>query len=193
MAAWLTQKDVDDYGHDVLDLAQRASLHALAPELQRIDAQNESLRQQLAQEQRRGLYQTLDSSLPNWREIDNDPRWRQWLLFSDPYNKRPRQALLNDAITANDAARVLSFFRGFLAEVGQPSQGQQPQQAPSAPAGKRTYARADITKYSELYRKGRISEADYAKLSADIHAASGKGALPISRSQRVKRHTADRR
>jgi hypothetical protein len=64
MSAWLTQKDVDDYGHDVLDLAQRAALHATAPELQRLNAQNESLSQQLAAEQRRGLYQTLDAQIP---------------------------------------------------------------------------------------------------------------------------------
>jgi hypothetical protein len=48
MSAWLTQKDVDDYGHDVLDLAHRAALHAMTPELQRIDHQNAELRQQLA-------------------------------------------------------------------------------------------------------------------------------------------------
>ena len=127
----MTQKDVDDYGHDVLDLAQRAALHAMTPELQRIDHQNAELRQQLAAEQRRGLYQSLDSSLPNWKEIDNDPKWRQWLLLSDPLNGRPRQSLLNEAIAAGDATRVLSFFRGFLAEAGQ--QPQQPQQALSAP------------------------------------------------------------
>ena len=184
MAAWLTQKDVEDYGHDVLDLAQRAALHAMAPELQRLDAQNESLRQQVAQEQRRGLYQTLDAQLPSWREIDNDPRWRQWLLFSDPLNGRPRQSLLNDAITRNDSACVLSFFRGYLAEASQPPQ--QPQHAPSAPASKRTYTRADITRYSDLYRRGRISEADYQRLSADIHAAIGEGRianLPIPKGK----------
>ena len=175
MSAWLTQKDVDDYGHDVLDLAQRAALHAMTPELQRIDHQNAELRQQLAAEQRRGLYQSLDSSLPNWKEIDNDPKWRQWLLLSDPLNGRPRQSLLNEAIAAGDATRVLSFFRGFLAEAGQ--QPQQPQQALSAPTGKRTYTRADITRYSDAYRRGRIPEAEYQKISADIHAAAREGRI----------------
>jgi hypothetical protein len=175
VAAWLTEKDVQDYGHDVLDLAQRAALHAVSPDLARLEHQNEALSRQLAAEQRRGLYQTLDAQLPNWKEIDNDPRWRQWLLFSDPYNKRPRQSLLNDAIAAGDATRVLSFFRGFLAEG--PQSPQQPQYASSAPTGKRTYTRADITRYSDAYRRGRISEADYQRLSADIHAAIGEGRI----------------
>ena len=174
MANYLTQKDVDDYGHDVLDLAQRAALHAVSPDLARLEHQNEALSRQLAAEQRRGLYQTLDAQLPSWREIDNSPQWRQWLLFSDPYNKRPRQALLNDAIAKGDATRVLSFFRGFLAEAGQPPQ---PQHVPSAPTSKRTYTRADITRYSDAYRRGRIPEAEYQKISADIHAAIGEGRI----------------
>src|SRR6516225_4422971 len=156
MAAWLTQKDVDDYGHDVLDLAQRAALHAMTPELQRLDAQNESLRQQVAQEQRRGLYQTLDAQLPNWREIDSDPRWRQWLLFSDPYNKRPRQSLLNEAIAAGDATRVLSFFRGYLAEAPQSSQRQP--QAGTIGGGGRIYTRAEIDRL-HAWRRNRITRS----------------------------------
>ena len=175
MPNYLTQKDVEDYGHDVLDLAQRAALHATAPELQRINDQNESLRRQLAQEQRRGLYRTLDAQLPTWQEIDNDPRWRQWLLFSDPLNGRPRQSLLNDAIAKGDATRVLSFFRSFLAEAGQSPQ--QPQQASSAPTGKRTYTRAQITQVSNDFLRGRIPEADYQKLSADMHTAVNEGRI----------------
>jgi hypothetical protein len=91
--------------------------------------------------------------------------------------------LLNEAIAKGDAHRVISFFRGYLAEA---PQGQQPQHAPSAPTSKRTYTRADITRYSDLYRRGRISEADYQRLSADIHAAIGEGRIsnpPISKGK----------
>ena len=177
MPNYLTQKDVEDYGHDVLDLAQRAALHATAPELQRLDHQNAELRQQLAQEQRRGLYQTLDAQIPDWRQIDNDPRWRQWLLFSDPYNNRPRQSLLNEAIAAGDVGRVLSFFRGYLAEAGRQPQGQQPPQTGTIGGGGRTYTRADIKRASDDYLRGRISESDYQKLTADMHRAIGENRI----------------
>jgi hypothetical protein len=39
------------------------------------------------------------------------------------------------------------------------------------------YARADITRYSDLYRRGQISEADYRKLEADIHRAVAEGRI----------------
>jgi len=67
---YLTEKDLQDYGHDVLDLAQRAALHATAPELQRMGDENARLRQQIAEDRRRGLYQTLDAMVPDWRTID---------------------------------------------------------------------------------------------------------------------------
>jgi hypothetical protein len=130
----------------------------------------------LAQEQRRGLYQALDTMVPNWREIDNDPRWREWLLLPHALSNRPRQQWLNDAMARGDPARVASFFRGFLQEqAGAASRASA--QASSVPTGKRTYARADIVKYSDAYRRGRISEADYQKLSADIHAAVKEGRI----------------
>src|SRR5262249_57965641 len=98
MTAWLTEKDAQDYGYDVLDLAQRAALHATAPELQRINEQNESLRRQLAAEQRRGLYQALDAQIPNWREIDNSLEWRQWLAPPHEMSGRTRRQWLDDAM-----------------------------------------------------------------------------------------------
>src|SRR5262249_28336039 len=137
---------------------------------------NADLRAQLAHDRRRVLYQTLDSSLPNWKEIDNDPRWRQWLLFSDPLNGRSRQALLHDAIAANNAARVLSFFRNYAAEAGQErsQQGQQPHQA--AP-GKLVYTRAQITQAANDFVRGRIPQAEYERLSRDMYAALAEGRI----------------
>src|SRR5262245_53291650 len=53
--------------------------HGARPPEKQADGEEEccSLRRQLAQEQRRGLYQSLDTQVPNWREIDNSPEWRQ--------------------------------------------------------------------------------------------------------------------
>ena len=54
--------------------------------------------------------------MPNYREIDRDPRWHRWLLGIDVLSGRVRQQLLNEAISAAAAPRVISFFRGFLNE-----------------------------------------------------------------------------
>jgi len=171
MADYLTQQDVDDWSADAVSFAQRAALHAVSPALARLEHQNEALSRQLEQERRRGLYQTLDRELPNWRQIDNSVEWRQWLLLPYEMSGRPRQQHLNEAIAAADASRVATFFRGFLQEqAGAASRASAP--ASSVPIGKRTYTRADIVKYSDAYRRGQISEADYQRLQADIVVAA---------------------
>jgi hypothetical protein len=113
---YLTEQDVQTYGTELIDLTQRAAVQALAPQLQQIQEDNARLRQRLAQEARRSLDQRVASLVPNYREIDRNPRWHQWLLGVDILSSRVRQTLLNEAISAADAPRVSSFFRGFLNE-----------------------------------------------------------------------------
>jgi hypothetical protein len=114
--AYLTEKDVQDYGHDLVDFAQRAAVHAVAPHLQSLEAQNAELQQRLAREARRNLDQAVELAVPNYREIDRDPRWHRWLLGVDVFSGRVRQQLLDEAISAAAAPRVISFFNGFLRE-----------------------------------------------------------------------------
>lgn len=114
--AYLTQEDVNNYGSDLVDFAQRAAVHAVVPHLQSIEQQNAELQARLAKEARRNLDQRVEMAVPNYREIDRDPRWHRWLLGLDIFSGRVRQQLLDEAISAAEAPRVISFFRGFLQE-----------------------------------------------------------------------------
>ena len=113
---YLTEQDEQNYGKELLDVTQRAALHAVAPHLQSLEAQNAELQARLAKEARRALDQSVEIAVPNFREIDRDPRWHRWLLGIDVLSGRVRQQLLNEAISAAAAPRVISFFRGFLNE-----------------------------------------------------------------------------
>jgi hypothetical protein len=64
--------------------------------------------QRLALETRARLDREVAAAVPNYQEIDNDPRWHQWLRQVDPYNGRIRQELLNDAIAAGSATPLPS-------------------------------------------------------------------------------------
>jgi hypothetical protein len=172
--AYLTQKDADDYGYDVLDLAQRAALHAVSPDLARLEHNNAALREQLASTSQHLLEQAVAREVPNWKEINVDPVWLQWLAGRDPYSGWTRQQLLDDAVRSGNSYRVVSLFRGFL-QAGAAGRASAP--AASVPTGKRSYTRADIVKYSDAYRRGQISEADYQRLQADIHAAVGENRI----------------
>ena len=108
---YLTQEDVTNYGDELTNFAQRAALHAIAPELQDIRNQNAELQARLAKEARRALDQTVEIAVPNYREIDRDPRWHRWLLGIDVLSGRVRQQLLNEAIIAASPTSYLILPR----------------------------------------------------------------------------------
>jgi hypothetical protein len=203
--SYLTEQDVQNYGNDLLDVAQRAALQTVSPHLQRLDHENAELRNRLAQESRRALDQAVEAAVPNYREIDRDSRWHRWLLGIDLYSGRVRQQLLNEAIAAASAPRVISFFKGFLNE--EVATGHiEPASAPAAsaprepavnlaslaapgrarPAGgditslppeKPTYTRAQLRDLYTAHRKGAYigREAEWARIDADIIAAGREG------------------
>jgi hypothetical protein len=183
-ANFLTGTDVENYGPELVDFAQRAAAHALGPHLQDLQAQNAALRNRLDQESKRNLNQQLDAQLPNWREIDASPGWRQWLSMPDPLSGIQRQRLLNDAIQQGTVHRVIGFFRGFQAEqaAGHYADDSSYAQAHRARArqaasGQRTFSRAEIAKIYEQRRKGLYDDQQFARLEAEIFRASAEGRI----------------
>ena len=74
MPQYLTQADIDQYGSDLADFSMRAAAQAVAPHLQNLQSQNAALAQRLAVEARRNLDERVEAAVPNYREIDRDPR-----------------------------------------------------------------------------------------------------------------------
>jgi len=83
MASYLTQEDVQNFGHELVDFSQRAAVHAVAPHLQELERQNADLHARLARATKLNLELALDRAVPNWREIDRNPRWLHWLAGRD--------------------------------------------------------------------------------------------------------------
>jgi len=113
---FLTDKDREDFGDPLIDFAKRAALESVAPVLNELQARNAQLERTQAVTNKRAMVERLTELVPNWREINNDARWKQWLRLPDVYSGRVRQELLNDASSAANAPRVASFFKGFLDE-----------------------------------------------------------------------------
>ena len=134
-ANYLTDTDIENYGSELIDVTQRAALQAVAPHIQQVEQQNAELQRRLAIEARRRLDQAVELAVPNFKEIDNNPRWHRWLLGVDVLSGRVRQQLLNEAISAASAPRVISFFRGFLNEEAATghTESASPAQQPAAP------------------------------------------------------------
>jgi hypothetical protein len=113
---YVTPEDEQNYGRDLIDFTRRAATEVITPKLMEIEQQNAELQRRLAIEARRSMDQRVEQAVPNFREIDRDPRWHSWLRGVDLLSGRVRQQLLNEAIAAADAPRAISFFRGFQQE-----------------------------------------------------------------------------
>jgi len=179
--SYLTQRDLDNFGSELIDVAQRAAQHALAPELQRLHEENQDLQDQLTSATKMTIDQYLDREVPNWRSINADERFHSWLLQPEPYSGIIRDRLLKDAANAANATRVASFFKGFLAAAGQAPVEQastdQARQRTSrrAPSGRPIYTREQITQMWRLRRQGKIDDQAWAKWEYELCLASKEG------------------
>jgi len=178
----LSQVDYDNYGSELIDLTRRAAVEAVSPELQQLRAQNQHLRQMAARSQRAEIERALDQQIPNWHEIYQNPAFAAWLAQPDGYSGAVRSQLMRQAVDVGDAGRVVSFYRGFLAEGGYQTLAPQSRASQSRqPAtSKPIYSREQIKHLYDQRRHGTISDANWARIEADIIAAGREGRVTSS-------------
>ena len=206
---FVTDEEVTDYGSDFLDVVARKAKETFMPELERVRRENQELRQLLGGVQkkfvmsdREKLYGFLDSHLENWRDVNQDEGFLQWLDETDPYTGYQRHQLLRSAFDQNNGQRVLAFFTGFLRENAavtpsdEAPQPRQPQQsletmvAPGtaqsagtvdAPRGrsKKVWAQHEVAAFYADVQKGKFRTDPKAKerIERDIIAAAQEGRI----------------
>ncbi len=125
----ITKKDVEEFGEDFIGVARRAAREEAAPRIAQLekalsDAQKKidqlsgtvgRTAEHVALTARQQMHNDLDTALPNWKTINEDQKFLDWLDLPDTYSGAKRLNLLKAAYDANDASRVQAFFRGFLA------------------------------------------------------------------------------
>jgi hypothetical protein len=143
-ARLLTDKEVEEYGEEFIDVSKRAAQEAISPELSKLQRDIEFLKrgmgsvgQTIARSAKEKLYDALDAHVPDWEQINEHPAYHAWLAEVDPYSGSRRKAMLDHAFARQDPARVVAFFQGFKAEAAatdpHPPQGA-PHQTPAQPA-----------------------------------------------------------
>jgi len=138
----ITEEDRTAYGDELLDVVRRTALSTISPELEALRAENQRLTERVQHTGKRELFATLDARQPNWRAINRDPRFINWLRLPNIYTGQIRQDMLKAAVDGAEAPKVLALFKDFLAEamatglIAPPAQNEQPtpQPAPHEPA-----------------------------------------------------------
>ena len=215
----VTDKDVEDYGES-LDVMRKVSREELSSVAQRIAAIEQALkqvqtnvvpqvqavakRQQVSAEQQ--FWADLSTAVPNFRQINDNEAFQQWLLQADPLTGITRQTYLEDAQRALDASRVSNFFRAWLASTGQapvaqstggapaPRQTANPELEKQVAPGRSRNAGTPTTQQGKVYTtqdikaffndvragkyKGREQERD--RIERDIFAAQRENRIQVN-------------
>jgi hypothetical protein len=129
--AHVTDKDVSEYGSDMVEFARRVSREEMAPLAQAMQTLISRIDQlqgvvpvvrQVADNQAKTahekFYEQLGSRVPDWQKINEQPRFHDWLLSEDPLSGLQRQTLLTDAHTNLNLERVVNFFEQWKREAG---------------------------------------------------------------------------
>jgi hypothetical protein len=121
---YVKPEELNDYGEEFFDVVGRKAKEEFAPlidtleeRIKRIETGQQAVGKVVEQGQKRGLYDTLHDEVPEWREINHHPAFKEWLTIPDPYSGRQRHEMLQEAFSRHDANRVVNFFRGFLTEA----------------------------------------------------------------------------
>lgn len=126
----VSQREKDDFGADLLEVAARSAREQWQPEVDALKAEVARLRKladetsetaktvktTVATDARSRMHQLLDREVADWRAINVDDGFKAWLAQEDDLTGEQRQTLLLRAYERNDAQRVLAFFRKYTAE-----------------------------------------------------------------------------
>lgn len=146
----VTDKDVETFGSDLIDLQERVAKKTLAEARAEfkgiIDKQAEYIKtleakvgvvdQQVAATAQDRFYEALARQVPDWEQVNGDQRFLEWLGVTDEMTGVARQAYLDDAANRMDLPRVAAIFNAFKQTVA-PA----PQAAPQNQARKQELER----------------------------------------------------
>ena len=208
----ISPDEVTEYGADLLDIIDRKARESYLPIIEGLQAEVGQLKSQLTQgtqrmdsvEQvtvqsaRERFFSAMDTTVPSWETLNNDPGFLSWLDSPDDLTGIVRRDVFNTAYGKLDALRVAKFFTAYAEAngMGQPAelppantlkpivpldQLQAPGKTRTAapPQGKRTYSRQEISAFYRQVQQGRYKgrEAEALQFEKDVALASAEGRI----------------
>jgi len=120
-ARLVSDKDVEEYGQELIDVQRRVAREELAPlrtELKKRDEELAKLRDAVAKAEgsvgQMSFEQKLAVEIPDFSTLNTDPKWIAWLDESDPYTNEPRRVFAENVYGSGDIAKlkkVVNFFK----------------------------------------------------------------------------------
>lgn len=192
----VTDKDREAFGEDLIDLQRRVAQEVATKYAKQLDAyeakiaaMEQRLMQTGSQVGEMTFEQRLYRAVPDFEQVNADPKWVAWLDEYDPILRAPRRAVAQRAFEQGDAegvAHYVSLFRSGAAPKQDTRQAELSRQVtPSRASGGtgqpvqqgKTYSMSQWTKLFDqvamFNAQGKYDDAN--KLEAELTAAMTQG------------------
>lgn len=176
----LDKQDIEAFGTELVEMVRRQAVgivqqtarEQLGDVMQRVASLEEAIggvRQEVAVTAEQQFIRDMDTSVSNWRVVNEDPKFIAWLAEIDPVYGVPRQHALHRAHAQLDGPRAATIFKTYLATLPAPKPAAkdelQTQVSPS-----RTGAADTPAPEQKVYRL-----ADYEQLQTNLARAIRRG------------------
>jgi hypothetical protein len=194
----ISKEDEDAFGADLIDLARRVAKEESGSYISQLENKLAQLTEQL-----QGVAQTtavtvhdrfenqLTQAVPNWRQIDADQKFIEWLQANPTRNK-----VFAEAAKAQDVQGVAYFFEEYAGKAPQgaakptvdprlekqvaPGRSKSVPTAAKSQPDKKQWTRTEIAGFYANGRK-QYSTEEYAKLERDLFNAQKEGRVDFTR------------
>jgi hypothetical protein len=190
LEALVKPEEIEQYGEGLIDVARRIAREELASkdaEIQTLKTRLDSLSTTTTQNVEASFFKSLHEMVPDWEQVNQDPKFLTWLDEVDELTGETRQQLLSRAEKGRDAARTAKFFNAYkktssswAANTVQALESQvapSTNKAPNAPPAKKIWTRAEVADFYAKSRRGDIKDEDVIAIEADIMSAQIEGRM----------------
>lgn len=203
LAAGFTDKEIEEFGEDVVAMMVRTAENISAPQIAALRQENARLAgamqnttATITRNAEERFWDGLSELVPEWAEINQSQEWLDWLQQIDIISGQPRNAGLQNAFAEFNARRVAAIMGAFKAEdartrstVGQshidpstliaPGQphGGTPAPTGSSDADVRIWTEEEVRQFYSNVRRGRLKGAEKARIEAELNKALAQGRI----------------
>lgn len=183
-------EEIEQYGEGLIDVARRIAREEIAgkeAEIATLKQRIDQLSNVTTQNVESGFFKSLTEMVPDWEQVNQDPKFLTWLDEIDELTGESRQSLLSRAEKSRDAARTAKFFNAYkktsstwAATSAQALDSQiapATNKAPNTPPAKKIWSRAEVADFYARARRGDVSDSDAVAIEADIMAAQIEGRI----------------
>ena len=169
----LDPEDFEGYGEEMEDMVNL--VNAQAQEIDRLKGETSKVAQMQLESLEERYYQALDQAVQDWRRINKNPAFIQWLTGIDEFSGRTRQQLLDEAHATFDANRVIRFFMTYKGGG----------RASMSTARLGGVTREQFNKAVQDRVQGRITDAEFKKISDSFQRSIKGGHVPGYRLDQI--------